>query len=442
MKTLKKSGSAFLLLMLCCSALRLVAAPKTNIILIMADDIGYECFGFAGSKQYKTPRLDQLVAEGMSFTHCYSQPLCTPSRVKLMTGLSNVRNYAAFSVLRQDQKTIGQYFQENGYRTCIAGKWQLYGAEHYAERFRGKGTLPEDAGFDSMCLWQVDKLGGRFWNPLLYVDGENKQFGTNEYGPDIATKHITDFIEDHRSEPFFVYYPMILTHNPFVPTPDSENRMSKDSQKNFEDMTTYMDTLVGRIVDKTREVGIAANTLILFVGDNGTNVAIRSRLNGLSIRGGKGKMTDAGTRVPLVVYQPGTVGAGQVNSSLIDFSDFLPTTLEAVGVDPPKNIDGQSFLWQLRGKAGEPREWIHIFYHPRPEKGMSLAFVRTQRYKLYRDGRFFDVLNDVKEESPLAMRGLSRQAMDVKTRLDAAIKTIPAYGQMLLKYGKRKSSVK
>jgi arylsulfatase A len=427
---------------LCCSAIQLVAAPKTNIILIIADDIGYECFGFAGSKQYKTPRLDQLVAAGMSFTHCYSQPLCTPSRVKLMTGLSNARNYAAFSVLRQDQKTIGQYFQENGYRTCVAGKWQLYGAEHYAERFRGKGTLPEDAGFDSMCLWQVDKLGSRFWNPLLYVDGENKQFGTNEYGPDIATKHITDFIEDHRSEPFFVYYPMILTHNPFVPTPDSENRMSKDSQKNFEDMTTYMDTLVGRIVDKTREVGIAANTLILFVGDNGTNVAIRSRLNGLSIRGGKGKMTDAGTRVPLVVYQPGTVGAGQVNSSLIDFSDFLPTTLEAVGVDPPKNIDGQSFLWQLRGKAGEPREWIHIFYHPRFEKGMSLAFVRTQRYKLYRDGRFFDVLNDVKEESPLAMRGLSRQAMDVKTRLDAAIKTIPAYGQMLLKYGKRKSSVK
>jgi arylsulfatase A-like enzyme len=442
MKNLQKIGSTCLLLLLCCSALQLVAAPKTNIILIMADDIGYECFGFAGSKQYKTPRLDQLVAAGMSFTHCYSQPLCTPSRVKLMTGLSNARNYAAFSVLRQDQKTIGQYFQENGYRTCVAGKWQLYGAEHYAERFRGKGTLPEDAGFDSMCLWQVDKLGGRFWNPLLYVDGENKQFAANEYGPDIATKHITDFIENHRSEPFFVYYPMILTHNPFVPTPDSENRMSKDKQKNFEDMTTYMDTLVGRIVDKTREVGIAENTLILFVGDNGTNVAIRSRLNGLSIRGGKGKMTDAGTRVPLVVYQPGTVGAGQVNSSLIDFSDFLPTTLEAVGVDPPKNIDGQSFLWQLRGKAGEPREWIHIFYHPRPEKGMSLAFVRTQRYKLYRDGRFFDVLNDVKEESPLAMRGLSRQAMDVKTRLDAAIKTIPAYGQMLLKYGKRKSSVK
>jgi arylsulfatase A len=438
MKMQKISGSVWLLAMFCFGVLPLVAAPKTNIILIMADDIGYECFGFAGSKQYNTPRLDQLVAEGMSFTHCYSQPLCTPSRVKLMTGLSNVRNYAAFSVLRQDQKTIGQYFQENGYRTCIAGKWQLYGAEHYAERFRGKGTMPEDAGFDSMCLWQVDKLGGRFWNPLLYVDGENKQFAAAEYGPDIATKYITDFIEHNRSEPFFVYYPMILTHNPFVPTPASENRMSKDKQKNFEDMTAYMDTLIGRIVDKTREVGIAENTLILFVGDNGTNVAIRSRLNGDTIRGGKGKMTDAGTRVPFVAYQPGTVEAGQISSNLIDFSDFLPTTLEAVGVAAPQDIDGQSFLWQLRGKTGEPRKWIHIFYHPRPEKGISLAFVRTQRYKLYRDGRFYDVLSDVNEEIPLSESGLNRQAMDAYVLLSEALKTMPVDGRMLLKYGNRK----
>ncbi len=437
MKAINKAGSAFFLLLLWFSGFPAVAAPKTNIILIMADDIGYECFGFAGSNQYRTPRLDQLVTEGMSFTHCYSQPLCTPSRVKLMTGLSNVRNYAAFSVLRQDQKTIGQYFQENGYRTCIAGKWQLYGAEHYAERFRGKGTMPADAGFDSMCLWQVDKLGGRFWNPLLYVDGENKQFGAEEYGPDVVTKHITDFIGDNHSKPFFVYYPMILTHSPFVSTPNSADRKSKDKQKNFEDMTTYMDLLVGRIVDKTREVGIAENTLILFVGDNGTHVSIRSRLNGKEIRGGKGKMTDAGTRVAFVAYQPGTVDAGQVNSNLIDFSDFLPTTLEAVGVAPPQNIDGRSFLWQLHGKTGESRKWIHIFYHPRPEKGMALAFVRTQRYKLYRDGRFYDVTNDVNEESPLGT-GLSQQASDAKTLLSEALETMPAYGQMLLKYGTRK----
>ena len=104
--------------------------PRTNVILIMADDVGYECFGCYGSSQYRTPHIDRMAKRGIRFTHCYSQPLCTPSRVKLMTGLSNVRNYAAFSVLRRDQKTIGEYFREGGYRTAVAGKWQLLGAEH------------------------------------------------------------------------------------------------------------------------------------------------------------------------------------------------------------------------------------------------------------------------------------------------------------------------
>ncbi|MBT4693867.1 MAG: hypothetical protein HOB73_11030 [Planctomycetaceae bacterium] len=149
-------------------------------------------------------------------------------------------------------------------------------------------------------------------------------------------------------------------------------------------------------------------------------------------------MTDAGTRVPFVAYQPGTVEAGQISSNLIDFSDFLPTTLEAVGVAAPQDIDGQSFLWQLRGKTGEPRKWIHIFYHPRPEKGISLAFVRTQRYKLYRDGRFYDVLSDVNEEIPLSESGLNRQAMDAYVLLSEALKTMPVDGRMLLKYGNRK----
>ncbi len=116
--------------------------PRPDIILIMADDVGYECFGCYGSRQYRTPAIDRLARRGMKFNHCYSQPLCTPSRVKIMTGLSNVRNYSAFSVLNNDQRTIGHYFGDAGYRTLVAGKWQLLGAEHYAERFRQKGTWP------------------------------------------------------------------------------------------------------------------------------------------------------------------------------------------------------------------------------------------------------------------------------------------------------------
>ena len=160
--------------------------PRTNVILIMADDVGYECFGCYGSSQYRTPHIDPMAKRGMRFTHCYSQPLCTPSRVKLMTGLSNVRNYAAFSVLRRDQKTIGEYFREGGYRTAVAGKWQLLGAEHYSKQFRGKGTWPRNAGFEDVCLWQVDRLGERFHGPLMWIDGTKRQFQKTEYGPEIA----------------------------------------------------------------------------------------------------------------------------------------------------------------------------------------------------------------------------------------------------------------
>ena len=113
-------------------ACRAESSPP-NIILIMADDIGYECFGCYGSEHYRTPHIDRLAENGMRFEQCHSQPLCTPSRVKIMTGISNVRNYAAFSVLRRDAITFGHLLRDAGYETAVGGKWQLYGAEHYCE---------------------------------------------------------------------------------------------------------------------------------------------------------------------------------------------------------------------------------------------------------------------------------------------------------------------
>lgn len=410
-------------------------AEPTNVILIMADDVGYECFGCYGSKQYSTPNIDRMAARGMRFDHCYSQPLCTPSRVKLMTGLSNARNYAAFSVLRRDQKTVGQYFRKAGYRTAVAGKWQLLGAEHYSKQFRGKGTWPQDAGFESICLWQVDRLGGRFHSPLMWIDGENKQFDESHYGPEIATDYITEFISSHRDEPFFVYYPMILVHSPFVPTPDSESLKSKDKQRNFEDMVAYMDKLIGRIVKTTEDAGIAERTLILFIGDNGTHATLRSSLNGTQVRGGKGKMTDAGTRVPCVALWPETIPAGRVSSDLVDFSDFLPTVLEAAGQSVPQGLDGRSFLPQLRGEAGTPREWIYCYYNPRPERTKPQRFVRDQQWKLYGDGRFYHVAHDVLEQKPIDEVAENRAAAQARQKLRAAMALMPAEGQSLLQYG-------
>ncbi len=403
-------------------------ARGPNIVLIMADDIGYECFGCYGSEQYQTPHIDELAARGMRFDHCYSQPLCTPSRVKIMTGLSNARNYSAFSILSRDQQTFGHMLQQADYRTFVGGKWQLLGAEHYDERFRGKGSWPSEAGFDQCCLWQVDKLGDRYWNPLLYIDGATRQFSEDDYGPDVVTDHILEFMEAERDSPFFVYYPMILVHSPFLPSPLSASRESKNRQKNFEDMVERMDELVGRIVGKTEELGIAEETLILFVGDNGTHKSITSTLHGREIVGGKGLTTDAGTRAAMVAYQPGTVPAGQTCDDLVDFSDFVPTLRELAGMPALQGLDGVSFAPQLQGQRGVPRESIFCYYNPRPERTEPVRFVRDQRWKLYGDGRFYDIARDPLEQSPL------QGDHPAKSKLSQTLQTMPAEGASLLSF--------
>ena len=401
---------------------------RTNVILIMADDIGYECYGAYGGTSYATPNIDRLAANGMRFNHCYSQPLCTPTRVKIMTGRSNARNYAAFSVLKKGEKTFGHMMREAGYRTAIAGKWQLYGAEHYKERFRAKGSLPKDMGFERHCLWQVDKLGSRFWGPTITIDGELKKFGKDVYGPDIYSQFLIDRMTEFKDEPFFLYYPMALVHSPFVPTPDSANRNSKDKQKNFGDMVAYMDKLIGRIVEQTVKLGIAEKTMVLVTGDNGTHKSLKSKMGDVTIRGGKGLPTDAGTRVALVGYQPGTIPKGRVTNRLVEFSDFMPTIATAAGIDVPQKLDGVSFLPTLQGQSAKPREPIYIYYWPRPERGEPLRFARSHNWKLYGDGRLFNVSKDVFEKTPISGHD------DVRMTLQSVLDRMPSEGQTLLKY--------
>lgn len=409
---------------------------RPNLVVILADDIGVECFGSYGSSHYATPRLDKMAEEGMRFTRAHAQPLCTPTRVQLMTGLSNVRNYAAFSVLRRDQRTFAQDLQAAGYRTFVAGKWQLYGAEHYSEAFRGKGTLPESAGFDEHCLWQVDQLGSRFWQPLLRINGKNKQFeGPDDYGPELVTDHILDFMERHAKEPFLVYYPMILVHNPFEPTPDSADRKQQNKQKNFDDMVSFMDLNVGRILDKLRELGIHENTLVLFMGDNGTNKAITSPWkDGGSYKGGKGSTTRFGTHVPMFAWGPTRVPSGQTCDRLVDTTDFLPTLLEAAGISLSRPTDGVSFLPSITG--GTPNTKTHIFsyYFPRPEKGEPTTFVMNADYKLYADGRFYNLRRDPDERQALNPP-TGKKAISAREQMQVWLEAMPREGQSLLKFG-------
>jgi arylsulfatase A len=212
---------------------------------------------------------------------------------------------------------------------------------------------------------------------------------------------------------------MILPHNPFVPTPDSKDPNSKNNQMNFEDMVAYVDTMVGKICAKLEELDLRENTLILFIGDNGTAGAIKSVQNGNPVRGGKGKMTDAGTRVPLIASWPGTIAGGKVLDDLVDFSDFLPTLCDTAGVAVPSelNIDGRSFLPQLKGEQGNPREWAYCWYLSK--SGAVEEWARTERYKLYRTGAFFDIETDALENKPL--REWSPEAEDARALLQKAL---------------------
>ena len=389
---------------------------RPNIILILSDDYGYECVGANGGASYQTPNLDKLAAGGMRFEHCYVQPLCTPTRVQLMTGIYNVRNYVRFGLLDKQQTTFAQLFKKAGYATGIAGKWQL-----------GQGfDLPGHFGFDDYCLWQLNRRPSRYGNPGLEITGKAVDFTKGEYGPDIVSDHALDFIARKKDGPFLLYYPLMLTHDPFEPTPDSPDYKPAQSLKAgyanpryFADMVAYQDKLIGKLVAKLDQLGLRENTLLIFTGDNGTGTPITSKLGDQTVKGGKGQTTDAGMRVPLIANWPGHVPDGKVCRDLVDSTDFLPTICAAAGIAVPAElkIDGQSFWPQLLGEKGAPREWIYCWYARDGGAAASKEFARTLRYKLYRDGSLYDVPADRLEARPLDVTKLDREGQAAREML-------------------------
>jgi arylsulfatase A len=188
----------------------------------------------------------------------------------------------------------------------------------------------------------------------------------------------------------------------------------------FKDMMGETDRIVGKILRKLDELGIHNNTLVLFTGDNGTDKPIVSVVNGREVAGAKGQSTDAGTRVPLIVQWPGVVEAGSIDTSLIDFSDFLPTICEAAEIEVPDSldIDGQSFIPQLRGENGEARKWIYSWYSRQGEVSKARVFARNHRYKLYKSGEFYEIPRDYEELNPLKFEELDSDAKGVYQMLD------------------------
>jgi arylsulfatase A len=407
-----------LLLSLLVSGSTLLAAPP-NVILIMADDFGYECVTANGGESYRTPVLDRLAATGVRFEHCHVQPLCTPTRVELMTGLSNVRNYLNFGTLPRKEVTFAHLLKKAGYATGIAGKWQL-GREP---------DSPRHFGFEESCLWQHTRRPARYANPGLEYDGVEKDFTGGEYGPDLVNQFALDFVARHRAKPFFLYYPMILTHDPYQPTPDSaewdagtKGEAARRNGKHFAEMVAYMDKLIGHLVARLEELELRENTLLLFLGDNGTGRGVTSRFQGADYPGGKGTTTVRGMRVPLIANWPAAMKEGRVNRDLIGAVDFLPTLCAAAGTEAPAGIDGVSFLPQLRGEPGTPRDWLYSWYSPR--QGDSVAVQECAfdlRAKLYRDGRYYDLAADPFERSPQGVAALTGPAAANAGKLQAVL---------------------
>ena len=364
---------------------------RPNIILIMADDLGAKELACYGHTLHKTPHLDQLARTGIYFETCYTACVCHPTRFEIMTGQYGSTNGVYHFANRPggpklgapeeqitNHLTFGQVLKSAGYATAHAGKWQL------------TGELPDlvyECGFDEYCMWAykhnlppgIKHTGGwegkhhtktsRYWGPSILKNGQYQPTKLDEYGPDIFTNFVIDFATRHRDEPFFIYYPMALTHSPAYSTPatnPNEKEKFRDSKKEkFQENVEYMDTLVGRIVEAIDGLGLRDDTIILFTGDNGT--------------GGEGKNTptELGARVPMIVNCPGRVQAIGKSAALVDTSDVMPTLVELCSATLPKDhpLDGQSFAPILNGHKTHVRNWIFSFLS-------NYRILRTQRYLL------------------------------------------------------------
>ncbi|MBW3595809.1 MAG: sulfatase-like hydrolase/transferase [Planctomycetes bacterium] len=409
------------------------AEGRPNVLLIMADDVGCETLGCYGGTSYATPQIDALAAAGMRFTHCFSMPVCHPTRTTLLSGRYPFRlgNPGWGTYPKAEEKsTLAWAMKRAGYATAVAGKWQL-------TLLKKDPQHPHRLGFDQYSLFGWHE-GPRYHDPLIWQNGEIREDTEGDFGPDLYVDYLIDFIRRSGDKPWFAFYSMALCHDVTddlkAPVPHAPG---KDRYLNYAEMMAAMDRCVGRLVDAVDEMGLADKTVVLFTTDNGT--AQRSKLRAIGkqnkfeyetvvsqrgrqqIRGGKGKLTDGGTNVPLIVRWPGAVKPGTVVDHLVDCSDFYPTCVELAGGRAPAelSLDGHSFAGLVTGGDYSPRDFAFA-------QGGGKHWVRTQQFKLYSDGRFFNVANDPQETGPLDLQDLSPAAAAARRRLRAALDALNA----------------
>ena len=371
---------------------------KPNIILIMADDLGAETLGCYGNTVNVTPRLDQMAREGARFENAFATPVCSPTRAMILTGLHPNRTgilERLDSPLDSERRnrlpahipTFAHVFRSGGYATAIAGKWHL-------GDFQAHPDQPASHGFDEHCLW-VQYWDGerrsRYYAPHNWENGTYRTHDKETFGPDYYSDFLIDFIERNQDRPFLAYFPMNLIHGPLVEPPRlralAESRYPNDlgaNERKAGHMVTYMDSIVGKFLDKIKELDLDEDTLIAFTGDNGTAPNLESRLGPFKLRGGKRTMNEAGTRVPLIVRWPGVIPPG-TRDAFFSLMDVLPTLSAMAGIPIEHAVDGMDLSHSLLGKPGKDREYFSMAFEG------DVFFVRDKRFRLHEDGRLYDI---------------------------------------------------
>ena len=337
---------------------------KPNLVVIMADDLGYGELSCYGNNNYKTPHLDALARAGVRFTDYHSNgAVCSPTRAALLTGRYQQRAgvggviYAGFDQnrnhgLHQSETTFAESLGGAGYQNGCFGKWHLgyekkFNPVHHGfNRFRGyvSGNIDYQSHFDRVGVYD-------WWEGLEHI--REKGYSTH-----LITRHAVKFIEEHKDRPFCLYVPHEAPHTPFQGPGDPgfrvkgrvvpEKRSAGFKKRAYREMVQEMDKGVGEIVATLKRLGLEKNTVVFFVSDNG---AASFGSNG-SLRGNKGQLWEGGHRVPAIVSWPGRIAAGSTCDDLSIGMDIFPTLLELAGVNAPENLrlDGRSLVPSLFGK--------------------------------------------------------------------------------------------
>ena len=428
---------------------------KPNILLILVDDLGKEWLSCYGAEDIGTPNIDALAKSGTMFNNVYSMPQCTPSRVTLLTGQYPFRHgwVNHWDVPRWGggahfdetmNPSLGIEMKKAGYVTAIAGKWQI-------DDFRVEPDALTKNGFDEYCMWtgyesDITASGKRYQDPYIFTKEGSKTY-KGEFGPDIFKDFIIDFINTHKDSPMFIYYPMVLTHTPFVDTPD-ESAVSDLGKHNI--MTNYVDKITGELVQALENAKIRNNTVIIWTTDNGTSGKITGNYIGRKVKGAKSKTTEPGICAPFIVSWPDHVESNKKSDALIDFSDIFSTCLDIAGIEPMTEwttdnnsyiIDGKSFKdVLLKNKNASERDWILGIgggNNARLTKnGVENQYnfrdrvLRNRQYKLYINSslqpeKFYDLLNDPGERINLIDSLVTPQLKNNYSQLADVIKSFP-----------------